>query len=337
MSLDNNLRFKEIDALRGIAALSVSVFHYTYWYNHSKNIYSNELFNWEYGHLGVQLFFIISGFVIFLTLEKSHSSLDFIVSRFSRMYPVYWVAIILTILFTGISSYSFPQVIANMTMLEYWFKIEYIDGSYWTLSVELTFYALMWILYVTKQLKNIVVVCYLWLAMSIVVSTTDFPIEYFMSRLFILKHAAYFVGGIGFYLLTKNKYSLSANALAITSLVTALILAFINHSGIVFATTISSFYIVFYMIVWNKTSFIANKALLMLGSISYSYYLIHQKIGFLLIDRIKNIVDNQLIYVAFTMLVNLSIAFLLTRFVEQPALKWIRNTYNSSKKKTSIL
>ena len=49
-----------------------------------------------YGYFGVNLFFIISGFVIFMTLQRTERPMDFVVSRFSRLFPSYWAAIILT-------------------------------------------------------------------------------------------------------------------------------------------------------------------------------------------------------------------------------------------------
>ena len=78
-------RINELDALRGIAAFMVLLFHYTSRYG---SLYSQEqLFSVPWGQYGVQLFFITSGFVIYLTLEKTRKPMDFIVSRFSRLYP----------------------------------------------------------------------------------------------------------------------------------------------------------------------------------------------------------------------------------------------------------
>ena len=81
----------ELDALRGMAAMAVVVFHYT---TRARNN-GVQLFDFEIGHYGVQLFFCVSGFVIYWTLERSKTLMDFAVSRFSRLYPAYWAAIAL--------------------------------------------------------------------------------------------------------------------------------------------------------------------------------------------------------------------------------------------------
>lgn len=81
-------RLIELDALRGIAALSVVIYHYTTRYN---SLYGHDSFldnnYFHYCSQGVQLFFMISGFVIFLTLNHIKKPMDFVISRFSRLYP----------------------------------------------------------------------------------------------------------------------------------------------------------------------------------------------------------------------------------------------------------
>ena len=85
------MRIKELDAMRGIAALSVVLFHFTFGFNHND---TNTFFH--KGYLGVQLFFIISGFVIFMTFEKTQNIKVFLLGRFTRLYPAYWFACILS-------------------------------------------------------------------------------------------------------------------------------------------------------------------------------------------------------------------------------------------------
>src|SRR6185437_9271256 len=85
-------RFLELDAMRGIAALMVTFAHF-----HVGSSVVETL--GYYGQFGVQLFFILSGFVIFQTLLFCKGPLDFIYLRFSRLYPAYWASILITVLF----------------------------------------------------------------------------------------------------------------------------------------------------------------------------------------------------------------------------------------------
>jgi peptidoglycan/LPS O-acetylase OafA/YrhL len=82
-------RLTQVDGLRAIAALSVVLFYYTTGFD-QVFVHSTPLaFNFPLGYLGVQLFFIISGFVSFLTLDAARTPTGFVVSRFSRLYPTY--------------------------------------------------------------------------------------------------------------------------------------------------------------------------------------------------------------------------------------------------------
>ena len=86
-------RILALDSMRGLAALSVALFHYTYGFNHGD---TNYVFH--KGFLGVQFFFILSGFVIFMTVNKKPNLRSFVVGRFTRLYPAYWLSVVLTFL-----------------------------------------------------------------------------------------------------------------------------------------------------------------------------------------------------------------------------------------------
>lgn len=100
----------------------------------------------RYGYLGVHLFFVISGFVI-LTSAWRRSGREFVASRVSRLYPAYWLAVLLTAVlrafWPGFEARSFQEVLVNLTMLQDPLGVPRVDGVYWTLWVELQFYVLM--------------------------------------------------------------------------------------------------------------------------------------------------------------------------------------------------
>src|SRR5262245_55208370 len=82
-------RFLELDVLRGLAAMTVVFFHFS---RHGTRYFEAYPFDFWPGEFGVHLFFTISGFVIYFTLERSRTVGDFLFSRFSRLYPAYWAA-----------------------------------------------------------------------------------------------------------------------------------------------------------------------------------------------------------------------------------------------------
>lgn len=328
--IDN--RIFELDALRGIAAMAVVLFHYTFGIDNGTKSFSPDKFYFSYGYLGVHLFFLISGFVIFMTLDKTKKPLDFIISRFSRLYPAYWAAIFTTIIITLLlrtNEYTLNQVLVNITMFQYWFKVKDIDGSYWTLAVELTFYAIMWLLYVSKQLKNISLIAIIWLFLSAIFALFEIPLENFINVIFILKHAPLFIGGIAFYSIKVDKTKVINHILVLLSFIAICIVSYSNKADFIVYSLITSFYIVFYLFVFNKLFFLNNRVLLFLGSISYSLYLIHENIGIAIIYYLKKVIDNQLFYLPITIVIIIILATIINKKIEKPAMNFIRNTYKN--------
>lgn len=130
-----------IDAFRGVAILSVLAYHYAgspadprVWHTAAPNV----------GRFGVQLFFIISGIVISMTVRSAAGRpLEFLVKRVARLYPAYLVAMVSTtaILMLARSS-TFPHDLGRVasTILLYDGRQPFIDPSYWSLVPELKFY-----------------------------------------------------------------------------------------------------------------------------------------------------------------------------------------------------
>ena len=143
-----NNRLLELDALRGLAAIMVVLFH----------LFLNSGYSFfNFGVTGVDLFFLISGFVIFLTLSKITNWQSFVISRFTRLYPTYWACVSITAILVFVTTnITLPnlakQYLANMTMFQHYAKIPHLDFQYWTLTVEMQFYALMLLLFLLKKI-----------------------------------------------------------------------------------------------------------------------------------------------------------------------------------------
>lgn len=148
----SSARLSELDALRGLAALAVVLYHYTDAYQRLFGHPTPPLFTFKTGELPVYLFFVISGFVIDLTLQRCRTGGDFLVSRFARLFPAYWVAVLFTasiIWLFGLPRYepSLKTVAINLTMLQEFLRTPHVDFVYWTLERELLFYLIMYAIF----------------------------------------------------------------------------------------------------------------------------------------------------------------------------------------------
>lgn len=144
----HSARFSELDGLRGLAAAAVVLCHFTDYTLYPEDNHIPWFFRW--GQFGVQLFFMISGFVILVSARNSPSAKHFAITRFSRLYPPYWIALALSsflVLGLGVHAAIAPvtwkTAVINITMLQRWLNEPSIDSVYWTLGVELQFYVVM--------------------------------------------------------------------------------------------------------------------------------------------------------------------------------------------------
>ncbi|WP_308368265.1 MULTISPECIES: acyltransferase [unclassified Microbulbifer] len=147
-----NNRFLNLDALRGIAALLVV------WQHSSESFVRNPGIAQhgtiladmasavDFGRIGVICFFLTSGFVIPYSLSGTDATIKkFAVRRFFRLYPVYWLSLIMAVAASvALAEYRFSGsvIAANTTMMQGLFGFQNIQGLYWTLTVELIFYFL---------------------------------------------------------------------------------------------------------------------------------------------------------------------------------------------------
>lgn len=279
-------RILELDALRGIAALSVFFYHASIYYKDS--IYFS-LF--RFGLTGVDLFFIISGFVIFSSIQNK-TRLQFLKSRFIRLFPTYWIAVSFTFILICIKYYQkgiltllpVKQYIINLSMIQEFFKIENLDGPYWTLYIELFFYFLVFI-FINKEkmlftsISFIIVITVLsrvnWINIPSPINT--------LSTTPISAHAPLFLIGMLFYKLHQTKSLLIFIPIVLVFFSQVLIYrahyTWIKNTDINFSehiTLLLLYLAVFVMFVFDKLKFIRNTKLIILGEISYALYLIHQ-------------------------------------------------------------
>ncbi len=281
-----NKRILELDALRGIAALAVFFYHASIYYKDS--IYFSVF---RFGLTGVDLFFIISGFVIFSSIQHK-TRMQFIKSRFLRLYPAYWIALTFTFLLILFKYYEkgilnlipIKEYLVNLSMIQEFFHVQNLDGPYWTLYIELFFYVIIFCFLKKEILIYIVlgVISITSLLVRFQIIPEILPFN-FITMTPISAQSSLFLSGILFYkvMITKNKLyfipillSLICHILILKSHYKIATIQDINFNEHIILLSI--FFLVFTLLAYNKLSFITIKPLIILGNISYTLYLSHQ-------------------------------------------------------------
>lgn len=339
--LPSRRRLLQLDGLRGLAALSVVLFHYTTRFDSTFKHSETLAISFPYGHLGVQLFFVISGFVIFMTLERSKAPLDFVVSRFSRLFPTYWTAVLMTwglLALMALPGFqpTWTQVTANFSMAHELFGIDSIDGVYWSLGVELIFYVWMLLLWLTGLLRRPVLVFCVWVVGAALArlgaTATGIWIPHGISHVLLFNWIPWFALGIAAYLRYRDgrvtRGTILLACLALASIATTvgelnlLPLAIVFLGAVVLASM-------------SKASVLDWTPLVWLGAISYPLYLVHDKIGWLAILSLEERGVSPIVAIVVAIVASLVAAFILHLLVEKPATIALRKRYKRSRQEPS--
>ena len=325
-------RVNEIDGLRFLAALMVVFFHYAF-----RGYAADDLSVMpypllaplsKYGYLGVNLFFMISGFVILMS-ASSGSLRAFAVSRFVRLYPAFWACCTITfaaIVALGGTHFSatMGQYLANMTMLSGFFNVPSVDGAYWSLFVEIRFYALVALILRMGRIQQAPIFIACWLMASIALEIR--PIGK-ISYLLVSDYSVYFISGATYYLIWSKGLSLTRIGMLFLSWGLAVFQAlddvpnFERHynthmNNLVVAGCTTSFFLVMYLVAIRQTGFWGRHRWTVAGSLTYPLYLLHQNIGFMVFNTGYPAVNAHLLFWS-TLVGVTALAYAVHRFIER--------------------
>jgi exopolysaccharide production protein ExoZ len=224
--------FYGLDLVRFAAAAMVAVFHLGYrsWsapHSTGGKILQSDVvsypsltaFAW-FGWIGVEIFFVISGFVIVGSANNT-SPISFLKGRVSRLYPAAWVcACISAAVLFAYSIYPAPELMHRLAgSLSLWVGGPWIDGVYWTLAVEIIFYALIFLVLLTGQFSRVRLIALgltLWSAAYVLprllidlglVAAPGLNLWTPKSDLLLLRHGALFGAGIWIWVLARSRLS----------------------------------------------------------------------------------------------------------------------------------
>jgi peptidoglycan/LPS O-acetylase OafA/YrhL len=351
------IRFYELDLLRFLAAFFVVLNHYTWRLNAGDEKISPisfPEFAWvtKYGLLGVELFFIISGYVVLMSAQGKTVK-QFFLSRVIRLYPAFWVACTLSFIAmrlfgppashpsTSWFSRTVGDYLVNLTMLEGFVGRPHIDGVAWTLTVEIGFYLLIAILIGFKLLPHLKVVFLFWLVYVAAVGPTpgvETPLYIFL----IGQYAPYFIAGMLFYLLqTKQGKSWQLYALLAFAYILAMrqanasmgALSAVIHqhmSGLVAMAACTVFFGVFFLIIKRVINLQRFTWLTRLGSLTYPLYLIHAVLGYLVWQHLGGVLNKYVLLVSLilTMLVLAQLIHIFEKRFSKPLGRATENLLN---------
>jgi peptidoglycan/LPS O-acetylase OafA/YrhL len=334
-------RMQLLDYGRFFAAISVIAFHYLFNGIHNGKISSithiPEVIDLvKYGYLGVEFFFMISGYVIFFSAKNRRAS-QFAVSRAVRLYPAFWVAIIFTSSFAvfwgGEQMAVYPSLIlTNFTMVSPIFGRGFVDGVYWTLIFELKFYILVFILLICGAQKKLDHIFLLW---PVVIAIAVYYEKDYLP--YLGSYFCYFSAGAILAMMKERK-----NVLHYSSLLLSLYLCVsfsagkapelseakgIFYSELIIGCIVAMFFM-FFIIANSKIG--SNLSLYgsrLLGGLTYPIYLIHAHFGYMFISQFAT-EENKLLIYLLTVFIVLSASYLIHILVEKKYSNFWKEFFN---------
>ncbi|WP_215800953.1 acyltransferase family protein [Pantoea dispersa] len=342
-------RITHLDGMRGLAILLVIAYHaYARWpellpYAATTQHIPLLAFGW----VGVQLFFMISGFVIFMTLDKSSGYLSFLKKRWLRLFPAMLIASLLLYVAGGFFPewslmtpesrnllpgliFINPETLTQLTGIEF----RSMAGSFWSLYVEALFYLIIGAVYFTlgrKYCLPALIVPMLLLSASSVLKSLGHPLLIDVISKFGFIHYAWFMVGCLVYerLHGRDKrynYALTALALLIN------FSYYVKNSGVVAVIPLLLVMLFFIASFYSRQieRWLSLRFFTAIGFVSYALYLIHENLMIAILIKLNGYIKSEAVMTMLPVVVAsvlYYVAWLISKYAEPAlhnALKWKR-------------
>ncbi|MBV2355960.1 acyltransferase [Streptomyces sp. J2-1] len=334
-------RLLALDGLRLVAALMVCLYHYAgrggevsgSWRGSPSGVFPSLSPVSTYGCLGVQFFFVISGFVICMS-SWGRTLGDFFRSRVSRLYPAYWVALVLV----TAASIALPVVVravrpdeflVNLTMLQMPLGVPRVLGVCWTLWAEVRFYALFALLVVARGVtyRRVVLFCAVWTLAVVLSTASDSAL---VDQIVMPEYAPFFIGGLALYLIHRFGSDLMLWGIVGVSFLIGQHTAvrglwhpgghpeFVRHPWVI-VLIVALAYATVAAVALGWTRWADWPWLVTAGALTYPFYLVHEHLGWFVIRVLhRGLGVPPLSTLGLTVAAMLALAWLIHRFVERP-------------------
>ena len=325
-----------LDGSRFLAAVAVMLFHFTSRDHPSWGESPSETFPLlsgftAAGAFGVDLFFIISGFVILMT-AWGRDMPSYVTSRITRLFPAYWAGVLLTgflliVLWPGRKALDLTDVGVNLTMLQTAFEIQHVDGVYWTLWVELRFYVLLGILLLIGITgARVLAFASMWPVAGALAYTAEADL---LANLLIWNYAPLFAGGMALFVLTRDRRSVLAWLVLAQNVILSIAWSGLQtqalierNSGHAISTVACAAIVItcFGLVMvgtLTRLRHLRTAWLTTAGLLTYPLYLLHEYWGWWIIDMLHDTLPRYVV-LAISMAVALALAWAVHLLVEKP-------------------
>lgn len=338
---DSGGRLRALDGLRLVAALMVALYHYggrdgevaRAWGSSPRDQFPTLHSLFAYGCLGVQVFFVISGFVICMS-GWGRPLTSFFASRASRLLPAYWAAVLLV---TG--AFALPVVayravspsdaLVNLTMLQMPLGVDRVLGVCWTLWAEVRFYALFALCVVLPgaNRRRVIMFCAGWTTAAVIAENANMPL---LDIVLMPEYAPFFIGGVGLYLVHRDRRDVHAWGIVAVSWLIGQHYAvrglwhapnpeaFSYRSSFGIIAVVTFGFVAVAAIALGLLGRVNWRWLTVAGALTYPFYLVHEHLGWVVIHALhRGLGLHSWVTFALTVASMLLLAWLLHKYVEK--------------------
>ncbi|WAX78319.1 acyltransferase family protein [Streptomyces sp. KMM 9044] len=345
-------RLRALDGLRLVAALTVAAYHYggrgvdvtTARGSSPKDQFPTLHEYFAYDCLGVQVFFVISGFVICMS-GWGRPLRSFFASRTSRLLPACWAAVLLVTAVFALPVVVYEAVspsdaLVNLTLLQQPLGADRVLGVCWTLWVEIRFYTLfaLFVVMPGASRQRVILFCAVWTMAAAIADAANEPL---LALALMPEYAPLFVGGIGLYLVHRDRKDAYAWGLvgvgwligqryAVQDLWHAPSADAFSHRtscGIILIVTLGfvAVTVAVAALALGWLSWANWRRLTVAGTLTHPFHLVHEHLGWVVIHGLhRGLGIGSAETLALTVAAMLLLAWLLNRYVEEtltPALR----------------
>jgi peptidoglycan/LPS O-acetylase OafA/YrhL len=345
-----------LDLIRFAAAMMVALYHLTYQISapiSTAGRIAAGRFEFPkvmaFGWVGVEVFFVLSGFVIAYS-AASASAFSFLRSRATRLLPAAWICASVTLVVAFlVHDGSTANLLARYARSVLFIPIgAQIDGSYWTLAVEVAFYSLVFVLLCISRFNWLewamgaiaLASAALWIGWAFSPDTFEPITEMRMGRLLLLRHGVFFGLGVMFWLIfmkgpTVYRYLISAICLGAGCIEIAAHDRSADTVLIANLVWLASVAAIIASVVWNDRvlKLVGRHAPLVrtLGVATYPLYLIHDLVGVALMNTLRQAGLSQWACLAVTIAAACAFAMGVATWLERPIGTAIKNVMSGAK------